>query len=158
MSILPEEVKALIKDIDIGYPYPMDRIGIGFELSESISELELRSESELESESLAAKPREKSSFNPNGKEIIKAFEDVDPKNKTYYGNKTQRAACDFLIAEYTIEEVLRRISLLRKTNELPYFPKIHSPHDLKEKWVLLEDKLKEKKFELSNKNQPNYVL
>ena len=87
-------------------------------------------------------------FNPQGAEVIKALESVDPKNKTYYGNKTQRAAADFLIAEYGIEEVLRRIPFLRRTNAMPYIPKINSPYDLKEKWIKLEDALKTKRAEV----------
>ncbi|RJQ33872.1 hypothetical protein C4568_03665 [Candidatus Parcubacteria bacterium] len=70
--------------------------------------------------------------------IIKSFEEVDPKNKTYYGNKTQRAACLFLIAEYGLEKVLAVVKLLPQTNRQPYFPSINSPNDLKEKWAKLE--------------------
>lgn len=84
-------------------------------------------------------------FNPLGSEIIKSFEDVDPKNKTYYGNKTQRASCDFLLEEYGLEQVLKVIKLLPKTNRTPYFPKINSPNDLKERWVKLSDQLIQEK-------------
>ena len=79
--------------------------------------------------------------------IIKAFEEVDPKNKTYYGNKTQRAACSFLIEEYGLEKVMAVIALLPKTNKQPYFPTINSPNDLKEKWAKLRDTLQRKKTE-----------
>lgn len=73
-----------------------------------------------------------------GAELLKEFESVDPKNKTYYANKTQRGACDFLVEEYGFEKVTAVIRLLPKTNKQPYFPSINSPNDLKEKWAKLE--------------------
>lgn len=96
----------------------------------------------------------KTRFNQLGAEILKAFEVVDPKNKTYYGNTTQRKACDFLIEEYGLEEVLKRIGVLPQTNKLPYMPKINTPHELKEKWIKLQDSLISKKSE----SKSNYVL
>lgn len=73
--------------------------------------------------------------------IIKAFEAIDPKNKEYYRNVTQRRACDFLIEEYGLEEVLTRIVWLEQTNSAPYFPTITTPCQLKDKWVQLEKSL-----------------
>ena len=100
----------------------------------------------------SAKAGETSKHNPLGSEIIKAFEMVDSKNKTYYSNTTQRSACDFLLSEYGLQEILDRIAFLPKSNKLPYFPKINSPNDLKEKWVKLEDMVKTKQVEnLSDK-------
>lgn len=80
-------------------------------------------------------------------EIIKSFEDVDPKNKTYYGNKTQRGACDFLIQEYGFEQVMKVIAILPKTNRLPYMPIVTTPVQLKDKWTQLESGLRKKKAE-----------
>ena len=91
--------------------------------------------------------RVKSKHNPLGGEILKAFESVDSKNKTYYGNTTQRKACDFLLGEYGLEEVLKRISILPQTNKIPYFPAINTPYDLKEKWVKLQDAVDKKRKE-----------
>ena len=71
-------------------------------------------------------------------EVIKAFELVDPKNKTYYGNKTQRGACEFLLTEYGFEEVIKRISFLSRSNDMEYFPTITTPVQLRDKWVSLE--------------------
>ncbi len=90
-------------------------------------------------------------------ELIRAFEYVDPKNKTYYSNTTQRKACEFLIAEYGKEEVLKRISVLPKTNKIPYFPPINSPYDLKEKWMKLQDTVDRKRNEAKSK-QPNVIM
>lgn len=91
-----------------------------------------------------------SKFNVLGGDILKAFEDVDPKNKTYYNNKTQRAACDFLLSEYGLEDVLKRVSILSKTNKLSYFPTINTPWDLKEKWVKLQDAVDRKRGEIKS--------
>ena len=74
-------------------------------------------------------------------EIIKAFEKVDAKNKTYYGNKTQRKAVEFLITEYGFDKVLKVIDILPKSNNLDYCPVITSPYDLKEKWAKLATSL-----------------
>lgn len=91
-------------------------------------------------------------FNPLGSEIIKAFEEVDPKNKRYYNNTTQRGACDFLLAEYGLEEVLKRISILPRTNKISFFPTINSPNELMEKWVKLQDAVDRKRAESKAKS------
>jgi hypothetical protein len=98
----------------------------------------------------------KVNYNPLGADIIKAFEEVDPKNKTYYGNKTQRSACDFLLKEYGLDETLKRVSILTKTNKLQYFPSITTPNELKERWVKLQDAVDRKRSETKTKS--NYVL
>ena len=74
-------------------------------------------------------------------EVIRLFESVDPKNKTYYGNKTQRGACEFLLKEYGLEEVQKRIEVLPKTNVMPYFPNITTPCQLRDKWVQLNSQI-----------------
>lgn len=76
-------------------------------------------------------------FTSEGAEVIKAFEVIDAKNKTYYANKTQRTSADFLVKEYGLEKVLKIVSMLPKSNGLDFFPNITSAHDLKEKWVKL---------------------
>lgn len=78
-------------------------------------------------------------YNPLGAEVIEAFVQVDPKNKNYYGNTNQRAACDFLIEEYTLAKVLQVIKLLPKTNKVTYFPKIYTPCALRDSWQSLSD-------------------
>ena len=101
--------------------------------------------------------KQKQKFNPLGSEILKALESVDPKNKTYYGNKTQRAACDFLLEEYGMERVLKAIKILPQTNQRKLFIRqITSPFELKENWVKLGNALKQDKDDV--KNKPNYIL
>jgi len=91
--------------------------------------------------------------NPLINEVIKLFEEVDPKNKTYYGNTSQRKAADFLLSEYGFEEIKKRVSVLPKTNKLPYFPTITTPVQLRDKWVQLQDAANRKRNEsLSGKN------
>lgn len=77
--------------------------------------------------------------------LLDLFSIVDPKNKTYYGNKTQRNCLDFMINEYGFENVEKVIGLLPQTNQLDYFPRITSPYDLKEKWTKLATALQSKK-------------
>lgn len=81
----------------------------------------------------------------NVSEIIKLFESVDAKNKTYYANKGQRMACQFMIGEYGFENVCKVIQLLPNTNQLDYFPRITNPYELKEKWTKLATALQSKK-------------
>lgn len=90
-------------------------------------------------------------FNPLGAEIIKAFEEVDPKNKRYYGNTTQRGACDFLLGEYGLEEVVKRVKVLPRTNKAPFFPSIMTPVQLRDKWVQLQDAVDRKRGEIEVK-------
>lgn len=71
------------------------------------------------------------------KTIIKEFILVDPKNKDYYKNTTQRKACEFLVENYSFEDVISVIRLLPKTNGMEYMPTITTPLQLKEKWVQL---------------------
>lgn len=88
-------------------------------------------------------------------DVIKLFEVVDPKNKTYYGNKTQRGACEFLLTEYGFEEVKKRVEVLPMTNGMPYFPNITTPCQLRDKWVTLDSQIKRHKLE--NQAKSNLV-
>lgn len=84
-------------------------------------------------------------------EVIKQFETVDPKNKQYYGNKTQRKAAAFVIGEYGFDEVLKRVAFLPRTNKQPFFPSITTPVQLRDKWVNLEDAVARYKTEHQSK-------
>ena len=85
-------------------------------------------------------------------EVIKAFEEVDPKNKTYYGNKTQRQACQFLLDEYGFEEIKKRLEVLPKTNGMTFFPNITTPCQLRDKWVQLDGQIARHRQEFTKKN------
>ena len=86
-------------------------------------------------------------FNPLGAEVLFELIAIDPKNKTYYNNKTQRGACDFLIEEYGLQEVKNRILLISRTNGIPFFPTITTPVQLRDKWVPLEKAIERHKRE-----------
>jgi len=77
-------------------------------------------------------------------EVIKKFETINPACKKYYGNTTQRKACQNLIDEYGLERVLVVIEkTLPKTNVMEFFPKITTPVQLFDKWAMLEAKIRE---------------
>lgn len=76
-------------------------------------------------------------------EVFKAFETVDPKNKTLYGNKTQRKACEFLLKEYGLDRVKRAIELLPEINTRNlYIGQITTPYELQQNWVKLGNALR----------------
>ena len=85
-------------------------------------------------------------------DVIKLFESVDPKNKTYYGNKTQRSACEFLLSEYGLAEIEKRTTVLPETNTMEYFPSITTPCQLRDKWVQLDNAIKRVKEKQVTKN------
>ena len=136
-ALIPKHILDKIDRVWIDY----DRVSIESDIPE------LESESKLEPETTAQ------SAGVLIGEIIKLFEEVDPKNKTYYGNKNQRKACDFLLKEYGLEEVRKRISFLPRSNKLPYFPTITTPVQLRDKWVQLHDAVERKRGENKNKMQ-----
>lgn len=86
-------------------------------------------------------------------EIIHLFIEVDPKNKNYYKNKSQREAARFLLDEYGFDDVQKRISFLPKSNKVPYFPTITTPCQLRDKWVQLEDAVARAKTKTVSSNR-----
>ncbi len=95
-------------------------------------------------------------FSSQGAEILKMFEGVDPINKKYYANKTQRSACEFLLKEYGIDKVRSVIEILPITNKKPRFefPFVNTPDLLMKNWVKIIDgieALKIKQVESKNK-------
>lgn len=74
--------------------------------------------------------------------LIKEFEKINPASKKFYGNTTQRKACQDLIDTYGSERVIKVISgTLPKTNKMTaqFFPNISTPLQLFDKWQKLED-------------------
>jgi len=128
ISLELKNVPPHIIDVLIGYGYHIHRSNEGIIYSNSNSN----------SNTNTVAKAKKRSFNPLGEQIIKAFEGIDPKNKTYYGNITQRSACDFLIEEYTIEKVLELVPHLPEINQQKlYIGQITTPYELKLNWVKL---------------------
>lgn len=88
--------------------------------------------------------------------LIKEFETINPASKKFYGNKTQRKACQDLIENYSFERVLAVISkTLPKTNGLQFFPTITTPLQLFEKWSTLEIAIR--KYQSEKQNIKNKV-
>lgn len=87
--------------------------------------------------------------------LIKSFEELNPATKKFYGNTTQRKACQSLIDTYGIERVINVIEkTLPKTNGLQFFPTITTPLQLQDKWVALESairKYQSEKLSINNK-------
>ena len=92
-----------------------------------------------------------SKHNPLGGELIKAFIVFNPACAKYYGNTTQRGACDRLIEAYGLEKVLKVIAILPKTNTMQYVPSVSTPLQLEEKWTSLESAMLKKKAEYGEK-------
>jgi len=75
---------------------------------------------------------------------IRLFEKLDPKNKTYYGNKTQRAKAEFLLEEYGFDKVERLIDVYLQLKGEKFLPSITSPYEMVEKWQKLGEFFKRK--------------
>jgi hypothetical protein len=131
----PETIKSLV-----------ERKGI-----DTLSHSNSNSNSNLTKLNTGATRKKKVAFTVLGAEVLKAFgESVDPKNKTYYDNTTQRASCDFLISEYGLEKVLAAVKMLPQINQQKlYIRQITTPYELKENWVKIGNALKQ--------NQPKKV-
>lgn len=88
-------------------------------------------------------------------ELIKSFESINPVAKNWYGNKTQRKACQDLIDTYSFQRVKDVIEkTLPKTNNLQYFPSITTPLQLRDKWSSLESAvIKHQSEKLSKQNK-----
>ena len=68
------------------------------------------------------------------------MEAVDAKNRLYYGNKTQRYACTFLLETYGKSAVLSVIEGIPKARlSVPYFPSVTTPCELRDKWVKIHE-------------------
>lgn len=94
----------------------------------------------------ADKPRKKVEFTKLGAEVLKLFEEVDPKNKLYYANTTQRKACEFLLEEYGIENVKKAIKILPQINRKKLFiGQVTTPVELINKWVKIAGALAQEK-------------
>lgn len=87
-------------------------------------------------------------------QVIKEMESLDPKNKNYYGNKTQREACSFLIKEYGFDKVIQMIQTLPKIKSIPFMPSITTPCELRDKWTKVIDAISRER----NKQKTKEVL
>lgn len=79
--------------------------------------------------------------------VIKLFEKLDVKNKTYYRNKTQRAKAQFLLDEYGYDKVAELIDVYLQFKDERFLPSISNPHEMVEKWSKLGDFFRRKQSE-----------
>ena len=102
--------------------------------------------------------KKENQHNPIGAEIIHALTDIDPKNKMYYNNTTQRKACDFIIDEYGKDEALKAIEFYKeaRSRRVAYLPTITTPVQLRDKWQSLLMLIERKQSSVVQMQQ-NYV-
>jgi hypothetical protein len=66
-------------------------------------------------------------------EVMKLFEEVNPSISKYYGNTTQRKACERLLKKWTIPQIKAVVDILPELNATPYAKgKSITPHQLEE--------------------------
>lgn len=129
----------------------IDRLSTGsIQAVPSLSHLNLNSNSNLNPNTAPTSgARKKVSFNPQGAEIIKAFEEIDIKNKQFYKNTTERTACDFLIENYGLREVIDLIPKLKETNKKSVY-QITTPKEMVDKITKVFNDIGRKKVELKS--------
>lgn len=107
---------------------------------EPLKSIEIEIEKEIEIEIDTEKEKAKEKLAKDISEVIKAMEAVDAKNRLYYGNKTQRGACTFLLETYGKSAILSVIEgIPRARLSVPYFPSITTPCELRDKWVKIHE-------------------
>lgn len=90
-------------------------------------------------------------------EVICEMCKIDPKNKMYYGNKTQRQATQFLIETYTFEKVIQMINFVA-TSKGKIFNIPTTPQQLLDRWVnLLNDQFYKQYSKQSNKKTIDFA-
>lgn len=90
--------------------------------------------------------------------IINLFKDINPAYKKWFGNRTQRSAIEGLIKTHGIEQVVKVIAILPKTNKMSWITTITTPQQLEDRWATLEAQLiKEKNKGQVNNKKRNYI-
>lgn len=65
-------------------------------------------------------------------DLLEAFKGINPDYKSFFANKTQRKAVEWLVKEYGEEAALKKIKFLKTHNSTKYAtPTVTSPHELK---------------------------
>lgn len=90
-------------------------------------------------------------------EIIDSFKVVNQSFQKFFPNTSQRKSVFRLLEIQDKEKILKVISILPKTNKIPYFPTITTPLQLEDKWSALESALSKKKQELQDKSS-NFII
>lgn len=90
-------------------------------------------------------------------QVIDAFIEWNKAAKTWYSNKTQRAAIHRLIEEYGTEMVCRVVTHLPQSNTKEFFPTITTPAQLEQKWSQLETTYQRYKQDLIKKSERSQI-
>lgn len=79
-------------------------------------------------------------------EVIKLFEEVNPSISKYYGNTTQRKACERLLKKWSVEQIKAVVAILPELNATPYAKgKSITPHQLEENLGFIKAFIDQKK-------------
>lgn len=141
MSKIPDNIK---KKIEYGYPMDTSSGDIIYSNVDINSNSNVDINSETSSQDISI--------------LIKSFETLNPASKKFYGNKTQREACRYLIDTYGLDRTKIIVEkTLPKTNGLKFFPTITTPLQLQDKWVSLESAIKKYQSE-NNKLKSNVAF
>lgn len=90
--------------------------------------------------------------------LIESFSKINPACKNFYGNKTQRKACQDLIDTYGFERIKVIIEqTLPRTNIMEYSPVCTTPVKLRDKFTELEAFILKKKSNQQEKLSKNKV-
>lgn len=84
-------------------------------------------------------------------QIIDSFENVNSSFKRWYSNKTQRGSCERMLETHGLEQVLKVVAILPRTNTMSWVATITTPSQLEDKW----DTLKAQLLKLKNKSNSN---
>jgi len=127
---------------------PDSRVNLTTEQSKSDDESRVKEVYHKDTNINKTKEQDSISNSQGVADVIKAFADfIDPKNKNYYGNKTQRAAADFLIKEYGLIETIKAIKVLPLLRQrISYLPSITTPCELRDKWTKISDAVNREKL------------
>lgn len=93
------------------------------------------------SKNIRSKEYKKDTSEPSSPEIpklIELFKEVNPSYGKWFGNTTQRSACDRLLKIHGLEKLKRIISFLPRSNLEQYSPVVTSPLQLEDKFSQLE--------------------
>ena len=145
LSEVNKEILEKVHRLSIPYTYPIDDI--------LHSNLNLNLNSNLIAETSSANNHHLII------EIIKKFEEiVNPNCKRYYGNKTQRSACEDLIENYGFKEIMKVIDLLPQIKGMKYMPTITTPLQLRDKYEQLKTAMLREKATQEDKQNKYKVI
>jgi len=125
------------------------------ELSESESESESKKESKSKRKGKALTSNALALNEVN--QSLECWKELNPNYTSFYANKTQRQAQQWLLVNWGIERLKNGIEILKKTNSMPYMPKILSPYELKRDYAKLKYAIQQEQNKRSEKGIKNKI-